>query len=264
MIALIFLSLLSPSSGRANADGTVAEAENEYRAGLEARHDSRRARTHFAKAAEAYEKAWAAGRRTPEVARNLAQANYLVGDLGRCIRDYRRGLKLSPHDRELRRGLAFAREQVAYPLTGDLEKSARPRDIESFVERLGISFTWLILLGVMLWAVAWFLLARGWMTRRTGLTALGIGGLLLATTLGGWLAWEDQQLRRHYSEPSAVVTSPSELRLGNSDEYPRRIESRLPAGIEVRILGERGGWLHVELADGTAGWLPREHLAPVD
>ncbi len=51
---------------------------------------------------------------------------------------------------------------------------------------------------------------------------------------------------------------------GNSDEYPRRVEGRLPAGVELRVLGERGGWLHVELADGSAGWVPSSRVAVVD
>jgi hypothetical protein len=30
------------------------------------------------------------------------------------------------------------------------------------------------------------------------------------------------------------------------------------------LLGERGGWLQVELADGTVGWAPAGRLVRVD
>ena len=56
------------------------------------------------------------------------------------------------------------------------------------------------------------------------------------------------------------MTTPTELRTGNSDEYPRRQDARLPAGVELKVLNERGGWLHVELANGVAGWVP---LTPI-
>jgi tetratricopeptide (TPR) repeat protein len=261
VIALIFLSLFSPT---ASAPPDHAGADAEYGAGLAARSNSRQAREHFAKAATAYEEAWDAGERSPELARNLAQSHYLAGDLGRAIRDYRRGLALAPHDRSLRQGLAFAREQVAYPLTGDLEKAARPRDGDSLPDRLGVSPIRLAAIAVALWAVAWFLLARAWMTRRGGLWVGGGMALIAAMALGIWLVRDDREQRRLYSQPAAVVIASAELRLGNSDEYPRRIDGHLPVGVEVRVLGERGGWLHVELADGTAGWLPRELLARVD
>jgi Bacterial SH3 domain len=54
------------------------------------------------------------------------------------------------------------------------------------------------------------------------------------------------------------------VRTGNSDEYPKRLEGRLPPGVELKILGERGGWLHVELARGGAGWVPKGRVAEVN
>lgn len=263
MIAL-FLTSTAILGAAANSQSLLNEAATAYQAGLASRDDSVVASGHFRRSADAYESLWTQGERTPQVARNLAQARLLSGDLGRSIRDYRRGLRLNPHDAELRRGLAFAREQVAYPLVGDLEKAARPRQVDSTVDRLGVSADRVGLMAVIVASAGWFFLARAWMTRRGGLGA--IGGICVgsAALVGGWLLWEDSRLRDQQAPAAAVIVAPTDLRFGNNEEYSRRIDARLPAGIEVRVLGERGGWLHVELADGTAGWIPRERAAVVD
>ena len=97
----------------ASPDDILAVGREAYHSGLREQADSLRAQPHFVRAAEAYEQAWDAGTRTIAVARNMAQSRLLSGDLGRCIGNYRRGLKQYPHDPDLRRGLAYAREQVA-------------------------------------------------------------------------------------------------------------------------------------------------------
>ena len=68
------------------------------------------------------EQAWEAGRRTPGVACNMAEARLLAGDRSR---DYKQDLR-SLLRSELRRGLAFAREQVSIPLSAT-SKAARHR-----------------------------------------------------------------------------------------------------------------------------------------
>ena len=254
----------SPPDPETGAD-SLADADVAYVAGLGERADSAKARPHFLRAAAGYERAWASGGRTPAVARNLAQCRLLAGDLGRAIAAYRRGLRLFPHDRDLQRGLAYVRSRVEYPLTGDLAEAARPRDPGGLLTRAPMPFVRLGGLALAIWAVGWFVLARAWVTVRGG-WAVGGGGLILAAAgLGGWLAWEDDRLRAHWAEPAAVVLgSGADLRTGNSDEYPKRLDGRLPAGVELKVLGRRGGWLHVDLADGTAGWVPAGRAVEVE
>ena len=62
--------------------------------------------------------------------------------------------------------------------------------------------------------------------------------------------------RRDAATPVVVATRDIELRAGNGSEYPAKLQ--LPRGGEVRRLFERGGWLQVEAADGTVGWLPAD------
>ena len=263
MIGLVLTSALLVLPG-ASGNELVAAADAAYRDGLAARADAARARPHFVRAAEGYEAAWEGGTRNPAVARNMAQARYLAGDLGASIRDYRRGLRAFPHDPDLRAGLAFAREQVQYPLTADLAEAAGPREAGSLLDRLPLSFVQLAWVAVVAAAVGWLLLARAWVAARGGLALVGGGLVLAAAAGGGWLWWEDGRQRAHWAEPTAVVATPTDLRTGNSDEYPRRVDARLPAGVEMKLLGERGGWVQVELSGGVVGWVPAGRVVLVE
>jgi len=258
VIGLVLASALAVSPGQG-----LAEADAAYRAGIENRADSAKARPNFVQAADLYESAWEAGDQTVATARNMAQARYLAGDLGGCIRDYRLGLRRFPHDPDLRAGLAFAREQVAFPHTGDLADAARPRDAGSALDRLPLSFVQLAGLTAAVAALGWLTLARAWVSARGGLALVGGLLVLVAAGGGGWLWWQDSERRAHWAEPAAVVASATDLRTGNSDEYPRRLDSRLAAGVELKVLGERGGWLHVELGGGTVGWVPKARVVMV-
>jgi hypothetical protein len=266
VIGFVLAAALVASPGRETSHGSelLAAADAAYRSGIEARADAALARPHFIRAAETYEAAWDSETQTAAVARNMAQSRYLAGDLGGCIRDYRRGLRHFPHDQDLRAGLAFAREQVLYPHTGDLADAARPRESGSPLDRLPLSFVRLAGLAVVIAGLGWLTLARAWVTARGGLALIGGAMVVVAAVGGGWLWWEDGRRRAHFGEPTAVVTSATDLRTGNSEEYPRRLDARLPAGVELKILGKRGGWLHVEMAGGTVGWVPKGQVVDVN
>jgi tetratricopeptide (TPR) repeat protein len=262
VIAALLLAAAAPGveSAALPASDLRGEAEAAYRAGLEARADAAKARPCFARAAAAYERLWQIGPRTPALARDLAQTHLLAGDLARAIRTYRLGLRLAPSDRDLRVGLDFARQQVAYPVTGSLTESARPRERRSLLH---------VAPAILFYAAAGGLyllgclgLARGWMTRRPSWWAVGGAGLILAAALAGGTAWEAQR-RADERRPFAVVAGGGTgLHKGNGDEFPLRVPERLPEGVELSVLAERGGWLQVQLAGGEVGWLDRARVVP--
>jgi hypothetical protein len=255
VISLLLAALLN---------ATPADAGASYRAGLAARADAAAARPHFVEAADGFEAQWDRGDRTPGLANNMAQARLLAGDVGRAIRNYRRGLRAFPHDPGLKRGLEFARGEVSYPLANDVRDLARPRETGSLLDRLPLTISRLIAGAALLAAVGWVTLARAAIVRRGGLALVGAAMVVGATAVGVWGWMEDDRARRHWGERTAVVTQGAELRMGNSDEYPKRIDGRLPAGTELRVLGDRGGWFHVELGSGIAGWVRGNRAAEVD
>jgi hypothetical protein len=243
---------------------TAADAEASYRAGLVARADGAVARRYFTEAAVGFEAMWDRGDRTPGAAMNMAQARLLAGDVGRAVRNYRLGLQKFPHDPGLKRGLEYARGLVNYPQAGDVADQARPRDPVSVLDRVPLTIPQLIFGLAVVTAVGWIALARGAIVRRGGLALFGAVVAAGGTAAGAGVWWEDDRARSRWAEPTAIVLTATELRTGNSDEYPKRLDGRLPAGAELRVLGERGGWRHVELAGGVAGWVRGDRTVGVE
>ena len=252
MNAIFLLAVL----GSSNADGLV-DGATAYRRGLQLRDDSAKAQPHFVQAAERYEQAWSNGHRTVAVAHNMAQARILAGDPGRAIRNYRLGLQVFPHDVELQRGLTYIRERIAYAALSDIGDQARQSGPMPIVDRLPLRFSAMVWITIGLAGIAWTLLARAFIAVRVDLAIVAGVGLMAALVSGLWLWSGDRSAREHWSQPTAVVIGAgTEIRTGNSHDYPRRLDGRLPAGVELTILGRRGGWLHVELAGGPVGWIP--------
>jgi hypothetical protein len=256
VIALLLLTATSGADTNSDADALrfAESGEQAYRAGLEARSNSAKARPLFREAALTFERLWRQGRRNPALARNLAQASLLAGDLAGAIRAYHLGLRTAPHDRSLRDGLNFARQEVAYPKEGTLAESARPRERRSLLHYASAEIFWAAAIGLYVLGLIAFV--RAWMTRQPGWWLAGGGALVLAAVVAGATAWEDRRLAAEADRPLAIVAGGGTvLHRGNGAEYPPRLPDRLPEGVEMRILGERGGWLQVQLAGGEIGWV---------
>lgn len=261
MTPLLLAAAFASPSG---LSGEFTEAAADYRRGLELRDDSAKARPHFVRAAEAYERLWQSGVHTSDVARNMAQTRLLAGDVGRAIANYHRGLRVAPFDSALRHDLNLAREQINYPITGDIAQATRRKERVSPFEHVGVPIQGLAAAVLAIWAIGWLTLVRAWLTGRGGLAFCGSGCVVIALLLGCGILWDYEEAQARWSTPAGVVVSPAHLRSGNSDEYPHRFDGKLPAGVELNILGDRGGWLHVELADGSAGWVPSDRVVIVN
>jgi hypothetical protein len=183
----------------------------------------------------------------------LGYSHHAAGDLPQAIAAYRRGLALDkPYSEfetaKLRTALDYARDLVAYPPGA------------AFRPAPDLWPPWLSLRYVGAYAFALYfagcLAATRWqMTRRR--RWLVAAGVLLAVAavpaVGSAVEW--QRRRRDAAAPVVVVTRDVPLRTGNGADYPAKLD--LPRGCEVRRLFERGGWLQVETAGGTVGWVPR-------
>ncbi len=267
MIALLLaVTLATPLDAPIPAtseDDLLILAESEYRAGLEARADAVKAMPHFRAAASAYEQLWLSGRRHPALARNMAQAHLLSGDLARAIRAYHLGLRIAAHDPDLRAGLAFARERVRYPMIGNLAREAAYRDRRTF---LHAGPAWLFgALAAGVYLIAVLALARGWMSRRPMWWGLGGTLAIVAILMAGAVLWEDKHLTDEKALPLVIATGDgADLHRGNGNEFPLRIAERLPEGVEMIVLSERGGWFQVQLAGGAVGWVEARQVVRVN
>jgi len=265
--ALLLLTMpalgTSSAASAASPQELLESAESAYRTGIEERQDAAKARPSFRKAAQAYEQLWSMGQRNHIIARDLAQSHLLAGNLAGAIRAYHLGLRLKPDDRALQSGLAFAREQVEYPATGNLAESARARPRPSLLHYAPMAVIWGSALA--LYCLATLAFARAWMTRRPGWRLCALVSLLLAVVMAGAGWWEERSLAADERLPLVVVNeNGASLHRGNGKEFPLRLADTLPPGVELRVLGERGGWFHVELAGGEIGWVSTERVLRVD
>lgn len=50
------------------------------------------------------------------------------------------------------------------------------------------------------------------------------------------------------------------MRQGNGDSYALQVSQPLRPGTECVVQQERGAWLHVQLENGTNGWMRQEDV----
>ena len=62
--------------------------------------------------------------------------------------------------------------------------------------------------------------------------------------------------RQAHTRSGVITATEVVARQGDGPNYPPSFKDPLHAGTEFRLLEQRPGWLHVELADGTDAWIP--------
>jgi hypothetical protein len=252
-LVLLFAPLAAPSSSLSDAD-ILSAAERAFAEGGELRGDEARARPAFARAADGYDELWRRGHHNPDLALNRASAHRLAGNLPGAIVALNEGLAVARWSRPLQVALEDARAAVAYPVNSDLAAQCRPPAVGGLGSRFSPADVW-VAVGV-LWLLACGAVARFAMTRAPGWLGFGVPCAACLALLGGLWLKDQRDQRRANEHPLAVVARETTLRKGNAEAYPARIGTRLPRGVEMRKLAERGGWLQVRLADGTVGWIP--------
>jgi hypothetical protein len=247
---------------QADADAW-ARGEQAYQAGLAEQERPERARARFQEAADAFRVVWDGGSRSPELARDLAQSLLLAGDLPASIGFYRQALARWPHDRALQEGLTYARAQVAYPKNPELNNQARP-EIPFSLRRLFAPDEWDLIAGLS-FALGCLAIARALATNRQ--RWWWIGGFALVVAAGMTIAWQREANRENNDQTRqnpAVLQASTFLYRGNGVEYPPRFPEKLPAGVEIHVVGERGAWLQIRLAGGALGWVEKKNVLSIE
>jgi hypothetical protein len=250
-------------------DTLFAQAEKAFHEGMSDCCKPAEAQKHFRRSAKSYSQLSARGVCSAALYRNLGNASLLGGDLSGAVLAYHRGLRLAPDDATLRVGLQTARERVANTVVrsfGAPPEPFLPPWVPDFSGAIWISLTFVT------YSLACLLVTRWRMTRQAGLVwALLSISLLFVVSLSILV----QRLRLTHWEathPLVVVAAErSYLYKGDGASYPRfnaavrqwihtgldSDASALPAGVEARLLFERGDWLQIRLSGGETGWVPK-------
>ncbi len=93
---------------------------------------------------------------------------------------------------------------------------------------------------------------------------MAVSAALAAAAIVAAAGWylDVQKTEYNQAHPLAIVAADNTpLYRGNGPNYPLSADvPNLPAGLEVRVLHERGAWLQVRLATGEMGWLRRTRV----
>lgn len=181
---------------------------------------------------------------------DLGNAHLRLGEVGKAIAHYRMAERLIPGDENLTANLRFAR-------------SMRRDQIESSGDRTFLKtvfflhYEWPLRMRLALamvgYGVFWGLMIvrRSW--SRPGVAGAAWVALALWISFGasaGLTAYE----RRTPSE-GVLVTKDVIVRKGNGESYDPQFAAPLNEGVEFTVLEVRSNWVHIELPDGSRGWI---------
>ena len=228
-----------------------------YRLGMESTERDERLR-HFSDSERFFAAACGGGAGNAECWANLGNAALQAERLGPAILAFRRALILEPGNARAQQNLSHARNL----LPDWLPVPAREGVLDSFFfwQRTlsrsaradwaagGFAF------GALLLALA---LARGLaLPRYLGIASLGLWLALLASNS------LDPNARA--SGEGVIVVPETPGRAADSINAPLRFGENLPSGAEIRILEDRGGWLHIELHNGRDAWISESAVERVE
>lgn len=193
---------------------------------------------------------------------NLGNAYLLRGDVGRAVLNYRRAGRLLPGDENVAANLAEARRRVSSRITAHAEEQA----LRTFVfwhYDLSPRTRFTIAAGAA--ALAWllatallvgFIRGRWWwgMVGACAMVALAFAASLYV------------EHRARVESPEAVVVAQDVTGRKGPDEraYQPSFTEPLGAGVELRLVERRHGWVLVRLADGRETWLPQSAIELID
>lgn len=252
----ILLSLWLTAPIAAQSDDTLDAALKAYAEGMQS--DERDIRIQrFMESERLFQAALSEHGPSAALWANLGNAALQAERPGSAILAYRRALSLDPAYDRANKNLAYARERmpdwVPTPAAGGLLDTFffwhNTLAHSTRANAAAVSF-----LGLALFLSASLLLRLP--ALRYPAFALGLLWLaLMASVLA------DPSRSAHLE--AVVVVPEAQARAADSINAPLRFGQSLPAGAEVRIIEDRGGWLHIELHNGRDAWLTQNQVERV-
>lgn len=184
---------------------------------------------------------------------NLGNAHLRLGAVGQAIADYRRAERLIPGDGRLTANLRFARSLRRDHIAASGQRAllqrvffwhyAVPLRVRYTAAMVGYGAFWLLLVVRQVWPRA--------RTRYPALVCLALWVVPLFSIA------IDLPSQGGLTE-GVLVANDVVVRKGNGGGYSPQFEQPLHEGVEFKVAELRNGWIRIELADGSQGWV-REH-----
>ena len=249
VVSAMLVGGLSLTPGPARA----ADAQELFAQGNQAYTDGR-----FAEARDLYLQVRELGGQAAALHYNLGNAQAKMGQVGPAVASYLRAERLAPRDRDVRRNLAWLRQNLK-----DLELSDQSLPLfiaqaAAVVRALSLD-EWGLLLLVAVWLLA---VAVGWVwtrgntpARRRTLVGVASAVVVLGAVTAG--RWYQEQVRNQ----AVIVAQSVPVRSGPAGTFPTLFE--VHAGLALNVDDSREGWAKVSLGGDWQGWLPVESIEMV-
>jgi hypothetical protein len=255
---VLMLSLIVTQTPVANDNESARQS---FQLGVESRNDSRIARPHFATAAREYRQFWERDERSPELAQSWARSEFLAGNLPQAVATAHAGLRLAPHHAGLQRDLETYRDSVAPQLSTKPEEQLRPARLAGVRSRIsGWDLFWIAAGASLIVGVG---LSRRFTSGGSWAVPLALVGVIGGIACAGLATTRALEVSEDRAVTLWVLRTDEPLRKGNGESHAMRLGAALPLGTELREVGQRGGWIQVQLTGGAIGWLPERTLLPV-
>ncbi|HVZ94520.1 MAG TPA: hypothetical protein VG797_08420 [Phycisphaerales bacterium] len=250
-----------PSDVRSGPDAAFQEANETFaRAAAQLKSEPDDAKRLLRESAGLYQQVIDSGVKNGLLYYNIGNAEMLLGDVGRAILNYRRAERLIGGDADLASNLSYARARVASrfetPTAGTLRRVAL-----FWHDDLSARTRWWIAAG--LWGAFWLLaivrlIGKVGFRAKYALSALAVGAVAFGASV--WMTYRESEESR-----DAVIVAERVVGRKGPDEngYEPSFKDPLSAGVEMKIVEERPGWLLVKLPDGRETWLPESSVERV-
>lgn len=250
-----------PPTRREERRAVLQQALADYEAALATQDQAGPKAQHlYSKALNGFDALLRGGIRSGDLHYNIANTYLRLGQVGKAVVHYRRGLRLLPGNGRILKNLESARNLCRVRI--------RPKATSAFVRTLffwhfGTSSAARADVALLGYALFWLLMGvRLFALRRTPAFPWIIRAVAAVTLIvAASLAWEGF-VRGHRAE-GVIISDSVILRKGNGTYYDAKFEQPLSEGVEFRAIEERDDvegtrWRRVELRDGQDGWLPAD------
>jgi len=183
---------------------------------------------------------------------NLGNAYFRMGEIGKAVWAYEKGLQFKPRDKDLRFNLDIVKARVVDRIT--LPEGFFLVDLYGALKKQ-VTLYDLLLLGGILLATAmflYFLSAFRFLPMKIGRRSMGLF-LVLAVLIHGMALdkyWEITDLQE------GVVVNPLVNVRSAPVEREEMVIFQVHEGLKVEITNQQPDWIEIILLDGKKGWVP--------
>lgn len=203
----------------------------------------------------------AAGRVSPDLYLLQGNTYYELGQLGRAVLAYERGLRLRPTHKALKNNLAFveAKLPTVYQALPDFFLLRWWKIIGSWLGTTAAKILAIVAWWVAIALGAWWFFKREELSEQRRFLLLPAAFLCLLLAIFGYTQEQSRRKELGRKDQAVLLAPSSELRV--APDAKATLEREITEGLRLRILdNSQENYVKVALRNGTQGWVPRADM----